>query len=280
MLISAKLAPTFSYAELDRFWRLADELGFYGVWNYDHFYGPEGLGTIVRDYRKDTLEGWTTLAAMALVVTRARIGCMVTGVTYRHPAVLAKMAVTVDHISGGRLEFGLGASWHEAEHRGYGIPFPGPGVRVAMLDEALRVIKALWTDDTASFDGRYFRLDEAICNPKPLQKPHPPIVLGGRGEKRMLRVVAMHADEWNGPSFDPADWSRLNEVLDKHCDAIGRDPATIRRGVQLFLDPAQGHEMDKTLDMLPAFQAAGCQHAVLSFYLPPTEAQLKRVAPQ
>jgi alkanesulfonate monooxygenase SsuD/methylene tetrahydromethanopterin reductase-like flavin-dependent oxidoreductase (luciferase family) len=117
------------------------------------------VGTIARDYGKDTLEGWTTLAAMALVVTRVRIGCLVTGVTYRHPAVLAKMAVTVDHISGGRLEFGLGAAWHEAEHRGYGIPFPRAGERIAMVYEALRAIKALWTEDSASFEGKYFRLD-------------------------------------------------------------------------------------------------------------------------
>ena len=105
---------------------------------------------------------------------------MVTGVTYRHPAVLAKMAVTVDHISGGRLEFGLGAGWHEAEHRGYGIPFPPAGQRVAMLDEALQVIKALWTEDTANFGGTYFRLEDSVCNPKPVQKPHPPIIVAAR----------------------------------------------------------------------------------------------------
>ena len=126
MLISAKLAPLFAYEELERFWRAADELGFHAVWNYDHFYG---LGGTVADFRHDTLEGWTTLAAMGTIVKRARIGCMVTGVTYRHPAVLANMAVTVDHISGGHLEFGLGAAWHEAEHAGYGIDFPRAGVR-------------------------------------------------------------------------------------------------------------------------------------------------------
>ena len=143
------------------------------------------------------------------------------------------MAVTVDHICGGRLEFGLGAAWHEAEHRGYGIPFPRAGERIAMLDEALRVITALWTEDTASFDGRYFRLQDAICNPKPVQKPHPPIVVAGQGEKMSLRVVATHTDEWNATGIDAADWSRLNQVLTSHCEAIGRDPATIRRGVQL-----------------------------------------------
>jgi len=214
MLISAKLAPTCSYAELERFWRLADELGFYGVWDYDHFYGPDAIGdAVARDYRKDTLEAWTTLAAMATVVKRARVGCLVTGVTYRNPAVLAKMAVTVDHISGGRLEFGLGAAWHEAEHRGYGIPFPSAGERIAILDEALRVIKALWTEDTASFDGQHFRLEDAICNPKPVQKPHPPIVVAGQGAKKSLRVVATHADEWNGTGIEPAETFTVQDRL-------------------------------------------------------------------
>jgi F420-dependent oxidoreductase-like protein len=281
MLISAKLSPTCSYAELERFWLLADELGFYGVWDYDHFYGPDAIGdAVARDYRKDTLEGWTTLAAMATVVKRARIGCLVTGVTYRNPAVLAKMAVTVDHISGGRLEFGLGAAWHEAEHRGYGIPFPSAGERIAMLDEALRVIKALWTEDTANFDGQHFRLEDAICNPKPIQKPHPPIVVAGQGAKKSLRVVATHADEWNATGIEPAEWGRLNQVLTNHCDAIGRDPAAIRRGVQVFLHPAHERAMTETLDLLPAYEAAGCQHAVLNFYQPPTDAQLKHAAPR
>jgi F420-dependent oxidoreductase-like protein len=281
MLISAKLAPTCSYAELERFWRLADELGFYGVWDYDHFYGPDAIGdAVARDYRKDTLEAWTTLAAMATVVKRARVGCLVTGVTYRNPAVLAKMAVTVDHISGGRLEFGLGAAWHEAEHRGYGIPFPSAGERIAILDEALRVIKALWTEDTASFDGQHFRLEDAICNPKPVQKPHPPIVVAGQGAKKSLRVVATHADEWNGTAIEPAEWSRISHVLTSHCDAIGRDPGAIRRGVQVFLHPAQERAMAETLDLLPAYEAAGCQHAVLNFYQPPSDGQLERAAPR
>ncbi len=166
MRISAKLAPTFSYAELEQFWRHADDLGFEAVWDYDHFYG-------LVEHAKPTLEGWTTLAAMAVVVRRARVGCMVTGVTYRNPAILAKMAVTVDHISGGRLDFGIGAGWHDAEHRGYGIPFPGPGARVAMLDEALTVIRRLWTEESVNHTGRFFTLEDALCEPKPVQRPAP-----------------------------------------------------------------------------------------------------------
>ena len=122
MLRSAKIAPVFDYPLLERFWKDADQLGFHGVWNYDHFYG-------MVDPDQPTLEGWTTLTAMAALTSRARVGCMVTGVTYRHPAILAKMAVAVDHVSGGRLELGLGAAWHVAEHEGYGIEFPSPGTR-------------------------------------------------------------------------------------------------------------------------------------------------------
>jgi alkanesulfonate monooxygenase SsuD/methylene tetrahydromethanopterin reductase-like flavin-dependent oxidoreductase (luciferase family) len=192
MLLSAKLAPTFDYPVMEHFWREADDLGFHAIANYDHFYG-------LIDNTVPTHEGWTSLAAMAVVVRRARVSCMVTGVTYRHPAVLAKMAVTVDHISGGRLDFGLGAGWHEAEHQGYGIEFPGAGTRVAMLDEALTVIKRLWTEKAVTFEGRFFTLRDALCEPKPLQRPHPPIVIGGEKPK-MLRVVARHADEWNCPA--------------------------------------------------------------------------------
>jgi alkanesulfonate monooxygenase SsuD/methylene tetrahydromethanopterin reductase-like flavin-dependent oxidoreductase (luciferase family) len=144
MRISVKLAPTFAYPELEQFWRSADQLGFGAIWNYDHFYG-------LVDNATPTLEGWTTLAAMGAVVRRARVGCMVTGVTYRNPAILAKMAVTVDHITGGRLDFGIGAGWHEDEHRAFGIEFPSPGTRVAMLDEALTVIRRLWTEESVSF---------------------------------------------------------------------------------------------------------------------------------
>ena len=142
------------------------------MWNYDHFYG------LVHN-SKLTHEGWTTLAAMAVVIRTARVGCMVTGVTYRNPAILAKMAVTVDHICGGRLEFGIGAGWHEAEHRGYGIEFPSAGTRVAMLDEALTVIRRLWTEDSVTFEGQFYTLRDALCEPKPIQRPHPPIIVGG-----------------------------------------------------------------------------------------------------
>lgn len=271
MRVSAKLAPVFDYPELEKFWRTADDLGFEGVWDYDHFYG-------LVDNHMPTYEGWTTLAAMAVVVRRARVGCMVGGVTYRNPAILAKMAVTIDHISNGRLDFGLGAGWHEAEHRGYGIEFPSPGTRVAMLDEALTVIRRLWTEESVTFSGRFFTLENALCEPKPIQRPHPPIVIGGT-QPKMLRVIARHANEWNMPNHQgPKEWAQVSARLDEACAEVGRNPAAIGRSVQLFLHPAQGNQVEEQLALLPEYEQLGCQHAVLSFYQPPTEQLLARCA--
>jgi F420-dependent oxidoreductase-like protein len=275
MLISAKLAPVFPYEELETFWRAADECGFHAVWNYDHFYG---IGGGLTGVEQDTLEGWTTLAAMATIVKRARIGCMVTGITYRHPAVLANMAVTVDHISGGRLDFGIGAAWHEDEHRAYGIPFPSALERVEMLEESVQLIKALWTDERTTFEGKHYRITDALCNPKPLQR-HPPIVIGGTRPK-IMRVIARHADEWNGIAFDIDVWRESSARLDEACVEVGRDPSTLRRGAQLFLIPGQEEQVKAQIDQLPAYEDAGCEHAVLSFYQPPSHALLEQVAPR
>jgi alkanesulfonate monooxygenase SsuD/methylene tetrahydromethanopterin reductase-like flavin-dependent oxidoreductase (luciferase family) len=188
------------------------------------------------------------------------------------------MAVRVDHISGGRLDFGLGAAWHEDEHRGYGLDFPAAGVRVDMLDEALTIIRRLWTEDTVTFDGRYYRVHDAVGNPKPLQRPHPPIVIGGEKPK-MLRVIARHADEWNVPSHgDVAAWAETSTRLDQACAEVGRDPAQIRRSVQLFVRPAQQGHLEDQLARLPELAGLGCEHAVLSFYQPPTVEQLERCA--
>jgi F420-dependent oxidoreductase-like protein len=271
MRISVKLAPTFDYSELEQFWRAADDLGFEAVWNYDHFYG-------LIDNTKPTHEGWTTLAAMAVVIRNARVGCMVTGVTYRNPAILAKMAVTVDHISGGRLDFGIGAGWHEAEHRGYGIDFPSAGKRVAMLDEALTVVRRLWTEESVSFKGRFYTLQDALCEPKPIQRPHPPIVVGG-SQPKMLRVIARHADEWNMPSHQgPQEWGEASARLTEACAEVGRDPAAVRRSVQLFLHPRDPEQVTGQLDLLPRYEELDCEHAVLSFYQPPSAELLDRCA--
>ena len=271
MLISVKLAPTYDYPVLAEFWRTADQLGFHGIWDYDHFYG-------LVDPQQPTYEGWTTLAAMAAQTTNSRVGCLVGSVTYHNPALLAKMAVTIDHISGGRAEFGLGAGWHEPEHLGYGIDFPAPGARVEMLDEALTVIKRLWSEDSVTHSGRFFTLRDAVANPKPLQHPHPPIVIGG-SKPRMLRVIARHADEWNmAGGQTPDEWAKVNADLDAACAEVGRPREEIRRGVQLFLHPKQSEQIDKELDTLGVYGKVGCQHVVLSFYQPPDAELLQRCA--
>ncbi len=209
-------------------WRIADEGGFDHVWDFDHLasIGPGGPD-------RPIYEGWTLQAAMAEATKRVRIGCMVTGNTYRNPALLAKEAVTVDHLSGGRLEFGIGAAWAEIEHEMYG--FPGLDHRVGMLSESLRIIKSLWTEERTNFDGRYYHMKDAIANPKPIQKPHPPIWIGASGETT-LRLVARHADVWNIAGGDPDKVEGLTGTLDEACRSVGRDPSEIRRSIQFGWD--------------------------------------------
>ena len=214
-------------------WAVAEEAGFDHCWIFDHF------AAIFDDPARDVFEGWMLLAAMAEATSRVRIGCMVTGNTYRHPAVLAKMAVTIDHLSGGRLEFGIGAAWAEREHGMLGLEFGTVGSRIARLDEACRILKLLWSDERSDFEGRYYRLSDAVANPKPVQRPYPPIWIGGRGERKTLRVVAEHADVWNAPGGDPDEVARLSAVLDGHCADVARDPQDVRRSVQFrFEDDA------------------------------------------
>jgi F420-dependent oxidoreductase-like protein len=209
-------------------WRIADESGFDHVWDFDHL---AAIGEGGPD--RPIYEGWTLQAAMAEATKRVRIGCLVTGNTYRNPALLAKEAVTVDHLSGGRLEFGIGAAWAEIEHQMYG--FEGLDHRVGRLSESLRIIKSLWTEQRTNFDGRYYHMKDAISNPKPVQKPHPPIWIGASGETT-IRLVARYADVWNAAAGDPEGTRRLVGLLEQSCAAIGRDPSEIRRSVQFDWD--------------------------------------------
>lgn len=166
------------------------------------------------------------LAALGAETKRVEVGVLVTGNTYRHPAVLAKMAATVDHTTGGRLLFGIGAAWFELEHAMYGIPFPPVGERVSRLGEALEVITRLWTETEVTYEGKFYRLEKARAEPKPVRRPHPPIMIGGGGEKRMLRLVAKHADMWNWfGSIE--DFRTKIAILRDHCRTVGRDPAEI-----------------------------------------------------
>jgi F420-dependent oxidoreductase-like protein len=180
------------------------------------------------------LEGWSTLAALAALVPRIQIGTIVLGNTYRHPAVVAKMAAQVDIISGGRLLLGRGAGWQQNEHEAYGIPFYTMRERLERLDEACEVIRSLWTQRRSDFKGRYYQLSDAPLDPKPVQKPHPELMIGGGGERVTLRIVARHADHWNvwgGPMV----LERKGKILDEHCAAVGRDAKSIVRSVNMAL---------------------------------------------
>jgi F420-dependent oxidoreductase-like protein len=215
-----------SWPELLRVWQFADEVGFSTAWIPDHFYSGYG------DPEGACFEAWSVVAAMAAATRRIRFGPMVSGNTYRHPAVLANAVATIDVISGGRLELGLGAGWMQAEHRGYGIPLPPPRERLDRLDEALQVMKLLFTERRANFPGKFYQLDNALCEPKPVQKPYPHLLIGGGGEKLTLPVVAKHADEWNG-EVGPGQMRHKIAVLHEHCRAIGRDPSEIEVSVLL-----------------------------------------------
>jgi F420-dependent oxidoreductase-like protein len=202
---------------------------------------------------------WTLLAGMAVATSRTRIGCMVTGNTYRHPAVLAKAAVTVDHLSNGRLEFGLGAGWAENEHTMLGLPFGTKVDRADWLEEACEVIRSLWTQQRTSFDGTHYKLAGAIAEPKPVQQPHPPIWIGGSGRQRTLRITARYADVWNAAGGSPDEVAEVSAVLDQRCAEIGRDPAQIRRSVQLRAAEAN----DDLLELVRSNRAVGVTEIVL-----------------
>ena len=182
----------------------------------------------------DTLECWTTLASLATVVHRMRVGTIVAGNTYRHPAVLAKMAANVDVVTGGRLICGMGAGWQENEHQAYGLPFYTVGERLARLDEACQVLKLLWTREKATFAGRYYPLSDAPCMPKPVQQPHPELMIGGGGERVTLRIAAQHADHWNVWG-GPAALAHKIAVLEEHCARVGRDPKQITRSANMVV---------------------------------------------
>jgi F420-dependent oxidoreductase-like protein len=230
-----------------------DELGYDTVWVFDHFL------PIFSDPTGPCLESWTALAALAMATKRARLGAMVTGNTYRHPAVLAKMATTVDIISGGRLILGIGAGWFELEHQQYGIPFHTVGGRLRRLDEALTVIKLLWTQERTDFDGKHYQLRDASFNPKPIQRPHPPILVGASGENVAFRIVAQHAQMWN--SFGtPAEFRRKIARLEEHCADLGRDPATIEKTVLM----TGALPVDDARRQIDDYAAAGVTHLIFS----------------
>ena len=209
--------------------QFAEDLGFDGAWGFDHFQPMYGEGP------GETFEGLTTLAALAGVTSRIRLGLLVTGATYRHPSVLAAQALTIDHASQGRLELSLGAAWFEKEHLELGIPFPTTSERFDLLEDALEIVTRLFTGDVVSYDGRRVSLHDAQLRPLPVQKPHPPIWVGGSGPRRTLPLVARYADVWHAWG-SPNSLQETNRRLDDLAAGAGRDPSSIMRASSLSLD--------------------------------------------
>jgi F420-dependent oxidoreductase-like protein len=266
-----KTAPQHvDYEDMLAVWQAADaQEAFEHAWLFDHFIPIAG------DVDGPCLEGWTLLAALAAQTERIRVGLMVTGNTYRHPAVLANIGATLDVISHGRLDMGIGAGWNELEHTSYGIELLPPGKRISQFEEACEVIRLLWTEPRANFEGTYYQLKDARCEPKPIQKPYPPIVIGGSGERKTLRVVAKYADVWNFAGGPVEQFQHKINVLGQHCQAVRRDINTIKKSVQLAV----------TYDDLPGYIAtvrqyiaAGANHVILNLRSPYPAGIIERLA--
>ncbi len=227
----------------------AEQLGYHSLWLFDHLYHfpvPDNV---------TVLESWTLMSVLAGATSSIRLGTLVLCDGYRPPALLAKMAATLDVLSGGRLEFGYGAGWHEEEFTGYGYEFPSVATRIRRMEEGLTVLKQLWSAERSSWTGKFYRLHEAICEPKPVQRPHPPITIGGGGERLLLRAVARHADIWNFFPVPLPEYERKVQVLDQHCRDAGRDPASLQRSL---LTPTITAEWEKEVrDQLEGAKARG-----------------------
>ncbi len=246
-------------------WQYYEALGFDSLWDCDHLVQPSRNNGPYH-------EGWTLLAALAARTERVRVGVLVSSNTFRHPALLAKEAATVDHISHGRLDLGIGAGWYVPEHEMFGLPFPSPGERVAMFREAVELIDCLLRNEQTTYHGTYYQLNDALFRPAPVQKPRPPFVLGGH-QPKMLRIAAEYADTWN--SFGTVDEMRhRNAMLDAQCAAIGRDPHAITRSLygwasMMPQDPWQS--VDAFHDCIGKYREAGVNEFILDA---PPDAQL------
>ena len=213
-------------------WRAADQIEvFESAWNWDHFY------PLAPPYDGPNLEGWTMLAALAQATSRIRVGAMVNGMHHRHPAVTANMTATLDQIAGGRFELGMGAGWNEMESDAYGIELGALRERSDRFEEGMEVIVSLLRNETTTFSGRYYEVTDAWCEPKCIQAPSAPIVIGGKGRQRTLRTAARFADQWDMTFPETtAEWRELDDVLRAHCDAVDRDQADIARSIHLLFD--------------------------------------------
>jgi F420-dependent oxidoreductase-like protein len=216
-------------------WREADGIDvFESAWTFDHFY------PIFSDPTGPCMEGWITLTALAAATERIRVGCLVTGIVYRHPAVLANMAATLDQVSAGRLDLGVGAGWNLEECDAYGIDLGSLTERFDRFDEAVAIIDSLLTQERTTFAGVHYRLTDAMCEPKPVQQPRVPLTIGGTGRRRTLRTAARFADHWNHPGGSPDQIAETKAVLHEHCADVGRDPGAILTSTHVRFDPSAG----------------------------------------
>ena len=251
-------------------WREADDIEvFESGWNFDHFYPIQG------DSAGPCLEGWTMLAALAQATRRLRMGTLVTGIHYRHPAVLANMVATLDIVSGGRLELGVGAGWNEEESGAYGIELGTVRERSDRFEEACEVLVGLLSQETTDFSGRYYRLTGARNEPKGVQRPHPPLCIGGSGEKRTLRTAARFAQHWNFGGGSPEQFAHKRDVLHAHCADIGRDPVEITLSSHVPFDPA---DVSATVDSIGALGEQGLDLAIVYLRPPLSPAVLAPLA--
>ncbi|MDA2990396.1 MAG: LLM class F420-dependent oxidoreductase [Actinomycetota bacterium] len=272
MRFAFKTSPqNTTWADMLAVWRAADEIDvFESGWTFDHFY------PIFSDPAGPCLEGWTTLSALAQATTRLRLGVLVTGIHYRHPAVLANMAAAVDIISGGRLELGIGAGWNEEESGAYGIELGTLTERFDRFEEACEVLIGLLSKDSTDFDGTFYQLKAARNEPKGPQRPHPPICIGGNGEKRTLRIAARYADHWNFVGGTPQEFARKRDVLKAHCADVGRSPKEIMLSAHIRLTPERGHR--GVLEDAIALGAEGLDLAIVYLPLPHDPAVLEPLA--
>jgi F420-dependent oxidoreductase-like protein len=272
MRFAFKTAPqNTDWADMLALWQAADDIDlFESGWTFDHFY------PIFSDPTGPCLEGWVTLTALAQATRRLRLGTLVTGNVYRHPAVLANMAATLDIVSGGRLELGLGAGWNEEECTAYGIELPPLRERFDRFDEACEIVISLLSNEVTDFPGQHYQLTAARCEPKPVQRPHPPLCIGGVGERRTLRTVARLAQHWNLPGGGPEVFKQKRDVLLAHCADVGRDPAEIMTSVHIRV-PESG-DVGPLVDEAAAYAEAGVDLGIVYFPPPHRPASLEPVA--
>jgi F420-dependent oxidoreductase-like protein len=244
----AAIGPTLSATA-----QAAEEAGCATFTLMDHYFQMEEFA----DRREPMLEGYTALGFLAGRTERMTLGLLVTGVTYRHPGLLAKIVTTLDVVSGGRAQLGIGAAWYEREHLGYGVPFPPVSERFERLEETLQICLQMWSDDDGPFDGAHYQLAETICSPRPVSTPRPRIMIGGSGEKKTLRLVARYADACNLFALDPSEVAHKLEVLERHCADADRDPAEIKRTILGMVDPLT--DVDGFLSAMEGYAAMGIQ---------------------